>query len=612
MSLGGSSVAVPDTLRARFNTRGVLAALAGTLGEPLVFTRASSATLLLGGQEYTAATNQARVGEDGILLEPATTQLLLDVTNLSTANWTGSAATVSAGQTDPLGGTSAFLLTDDTSTGGHGVYQAGTLSTGTTTAISVYAKAGTKNWIRLGTGSFTFSAWFHLTGTGAVGTTTGTGTRAEIESVGGGWYRCSIVVPSPGAGLLPFVCFIAPADNSGSYTGDGAGTVLLWRPQTEHAQYATSWTATSRAAEQVLIPIPNLCGDWCIEITATPCGSQSWTRGGEDVVFSVGFYGSTNSIEGFINAGSATLTVTDGASGTKSAAASLASGTYAYGQRRIGFASRAGTLTVYVDGRPVSTSSGSGTGIFAGGAPGTLLLGATSSGLGGGFCVRDVRVVAAAQPPNTIVGATSYTYPFPRGYVPPARAIAFLGDSNTAGTYDASITTPYPVGACALLGATYVAHNYGIGGNGSAEALLRYKLDIQDRGYTEMVIFIGINDINAGPGGSTGTGFPASWITGNITAICQLAAADGTRVVVITLLPGGQSVGAATRVQLDAVNTFLRSSVPAANLVDAYALFDDGTGKIKSSDDLDGSNLHLSQTGQTALAAAVAAALAGA
>lgn len=575
----------------------------GPRGEHVQVARASTATVIVGGVELTAVAGQARVLEDGLLLEPAATQLFLDPANLLTANWTAGGTTIAGGATDPMGGATAFALTETTATAAHQVFQLLTV-TAVQTAVSWYVKPfGGRTFVRIADNGATERAVFLLTGMGSVVSTTGTSVRAEIEYVGSGWYRCTMVF-AQGTALLAMA--LQSDATTSSYAGSTSAGMFLWRPQAERNAYATTWTSTSRAAETAFITLPRGLGaEWSMEAVALPAGAGSWLRGVEDVILALGAYQGANSIELYANAGTAVASVYDTAVAERHAAsAALASGSSYYGQRIITAVSGGNSRpNVAVNGlASVGGGTGAGSGQFALGAQAILYLGSNSTGaLTGGYVLREVSLRALPIPRSAPLGASSYAWPLTRGYC--SNVFAALGDSLTAGIYDASITTPYAQGAAAVRGSSWAAHNFGIGSNTSAQTLARYRRDIRGRGYATMVLWIGINDVNLS--------VPYSETISNVQMICNEAHADGSRVILINLMPGAYVVGSARDVSLTAINAaIVATGLPVVDAYALFAVFASGVWRINPTYDVASpGSLHLSQSGQTLLATAVAAAL---
>lgn len=594
-SFGGDASSV---LHLSFDKPGAHATLYGLRGEIVRVTRSTTATVIVNGAEVTAAANEARVDEEGLLIEPAATNALLDPTNLASANWTPSNYSAPTAAADPLGGTTAFEFRETAVNAGHMVYQLVTAPASAQTLSFYIMPIGGRTVVRLSTNSALEFAVFTLEGAGTVNSITGATTRGEIEYVGLGWYRISMrwaaatALVNVGAGNSPA---------SFTFLGEVSKGFRLWRPQWEANEYATSWTATTRAAESCVVSCPNFGSEWAIEVLATPLGAQRWDRGTEHPLLSIGTYHAANSIECYVAGGAPVCSVYNAATAElKQTGPALAAANNYLGSRYLCFASVGlQRPAVFLDGRQFTgTASGAGNGLFSGAAIGVLNLGYAST-IYGGFRIREVRVANQARPPSRPRGAYSYAWAFTRGYCTRANTIAFLGDSNTQGIYDVSITTPYPQGAITAKGTSYQAHNFGIGSNGSQQALDRLRADILGRGYTKMVLWIGINDVNLG--------VKTDVTIANITKILDEAAADGITVYPITVLPGANP---ATTPLIQTINTAIAALAAARGLtvVDAYALFN-SAGAINATYDIDGGSLHLNQAGQTLLAASVAAVL---
>jgi hypothetical protein len=121
-----------------------------------------------------------------------------------------------------------------------------TVVAGSVATFSVYAKAAERYLLDLRFGGAGQSpqdtAIFNLsTGTGS----TTTGISANIESVGDGWYRCSLTGTWEAATAAPLINLRSSAAGNGEYTGDGTSGLYLWGAQleagtlTDYDPYAT-------------------------------------------------------------------------------------------------------------------------------------------------------------------------------------------------------------------------------------------------------------------------------------------------------------------------------------------------------------------------------------
>jgi hypothetical protein len=175
-----------------------------------------------------------RVGADG-LIEKGRENLILQSNNFN-ATWVSSSTTETGGQTGYDGSSDAWLL--EKSAISARVEQSITLSG--LYAFSVYAKAGTLNWISIGTNASTFSSgcFFDLAN-GVVGGSGNEVVYKTIESVGSGWYRCIAVLNNPTNNIFR----IYPAEGSGDTSGT-SGSIYIQDAQLEIGLAATDYIET--------------------------------------------------------------------------------------------------------------------------------------------------------------------------------------------------------------------------------------------------------------------------------------------------------------------------------------------------------------------------------
>jgi hypothetical protein len=143
---------------------------------------------------------------------------------LDNAVWTNTGLTITAGQTDYLGGTSAFLLMETAATSNHDIRDdAVSPGSGRVMIISVVAKANGRDQIRITDNAWgTISATFNLSSETAV-STIGTST---ITSLGGGYYKC-IAKTSGSLANNPFYPRVYIYNGNISYAGDITKGVIL-------------------------------------------------------------------------------------------------------------------------------------------------------------------------------------------------------------------------------------------------------------------------------------------------------------------------------------------------------------------------------------------------
>ncbi len=172
-----------------------------------------------------------RVGPDG-LIEKGRENLLTYSNDFSNTTWAKSSVSVASGQSGYDGSSNAWLLDITGGTSSQRLEKSVSQS-GVQTA-SIYAKAGTRDWIRfrLNTSGTTAQSYFDLAN-GALGASYSGLIDRKIEDVGGGWYRCSISFNST-SNLIR----IYPAEANGDVTHT-SGNILIQNAQLEIGLAAT-------------------------------------------------------------------------------------------------------------------------------------------------------------------------------------------------------------------------------------------------------------------------------------------------------------------------------------------------------------------------------------
>ncbi|UOF79243.1 putative tail fiber protein [Caudoviricetes sp.] len=177
---------------------------------------------------------------NGLLIEGARTNYAIYSEQFNDASWLKYNATVTANAvTSPDGTTTADLLYP---TGSSAFYGSVYRTTSTGTILSVYAKAAGFNYLCLwsidgGAGV----AWFNLN-TGAIGTVNAA-YSATIQSVGNGWYRCS-VRKNDDSVFTSTQIQACSADNSTTPTASGTNGIYIWGAQFEAASFPSSYIPT--------------------------------------------------------------------------------------------------------------------------------------------------------------------------------------------------------------------------------------------------------------------------------------------------------------------------------------------------------------------------------
>jgi hypothetical protein len=212
--------------------------------------------------EYDPITNNA----EGLLIESQSSNLFARSAGFDyTAAWTKTNVTATAEAISPDGTLNAFAIRENTTSGTFKrIHQAATVASGSV-AVSVYAKLlGNERRLVIREDSATGdSAVFDLSsGTVAATNVGGAGT---IESVGNGWYRCTLITSPSGSPGYQFGFWLATATGTTteSYTGDGYSGLLLFGAMCENASAPSSYveslaSTTTRAADSCSVALSDI------------------------------------------------------------------------------------------------------------------------------------------------------------------------------------------------------------------------------------------------------------------------------------------------------------------------------------------------------------------
>jgi len=187
-----------------------------------------------------------RVDVNG-LIEKGRENLLLYSQDFSNAAWSKTNLSLTANQTDPLGGTNAFLFTSTSASNNLFVQSLSNQNK----VCSIYAKAGNRSIFGIVNNSYGNGATFDLSAETAA--SSGQGSLAVIEDVGNGWYRCSVYF-SLGT---QFLVVLSDVNGSGYSNGD---TISFFGSQMELGTIATDYieTTTTSVSAGILEDMPRL------------------------------------------------------------------------------------------------------------------------------------------------------------------------------------------------------------------------------------------------------------------------------------------------------------------------------------------------------------------
>jgi hypothetical protein len=160
-----------------------------------------------------------------ILLSPQK-NLLTFSEQFDNAAWIRTNTTVSANAVSaPNGSLTADKLVESVAVGFHGARQVSSASVGMTVTASFHLKAAERGWALVWFDGDAKGAYFDLS-SGALGTVSAGVTATPGEVMGDGWFRCAATKTLATNGTVQI--YVATANNTVSYAGDGASGIYVW------------------------------------------------------------------------------------------------------------------------------------------------------------------------------------------------------------------------------------------------------------------------------------------------------------------------------------------------------------------------------------------------
>ena len=333
------------------------------------FTRSGSATRVnKEGLIETVGSNVPRLnyplidgvvsGCPSLLLEPARTNLIQYSEDFSDAYWTKSGSSVTSGFISPDGTANAFKLVEGNGAAQHRIITSINVTSGLKYTESVFVKDFSGNRkIQLNNDGAGINSYFDLT-TLAITNISGVG---KYTAMADGWYKFEVTGTAISTGIAN--TYIALANPTETYTGDGTSGVYLFGAQLEEGSYATSYIPTSGSTATRTLETCNNAGDvntfndsegvLFAEISALDNSNTfraiSISDGTNDnrVVID---YNQSNQIRGLLAIGGNTTNrlITDTSTDIKQV-------------NKIAFKYRDGDIALWVNGIEIGTTSGSNT-----------------------------------------------------------------------------------------------------------------------------------------------------------------------------------------------------------------------------------------------------------
>jgi hypothetical protein len=192
-------------------------------------------------------------GQTGVLR--GTGQNLVTQSQTFNTTWTQSTVTITANsEVAPDSSLTADTLVANATTATHFIAGTVSITSGITYSTSIFAKAGNTNFLQIFAATAQFGsnvfANFNLS-TGAVGTV-GSSTTASIQSVGNGWYRCTMIgiatANSTSADVIGFVPInSSTAARNPSFDGTNH-SIYIWGAQVEIGSVTNTYIPTTTTA----------------------------------------------------------------------------------------------------------------------------------------------------------------------------------------------------------------------------------------------------------------------------------------------------------------------------------------------------------------------------
>ena len=190
-------------------------------------------------------------GAGALLLEPQRTNLLAQSEYYNTYYTRDGVSVSDNALTSPEGLQNASKLVEDSANSKHRIGKA-TFPSGTQRTLSVFAKAGERNYISLfennAVGNDVKGAIFNLSnGTLSINNSPSYYSNPTIEPIGSnGWYRCSVTWTPTSLSVPSFGVSADGLENT--YQGDGTSGIYIWGGMLEEASHVSSYVPTYGSA----------------------------------------------------------------------------------------------------------------------------------------------------------------------------------------------------------------------------------------------------------------------------------------------------------------------------------------------------------------------------
>ena len=156
--------------------------------------------------------------------------------DLTNAYWGKNNLTLTQNVANPFGANTAYLMTENSSSGYHVMYS-GVVATTALSTYSCYLKSNGRQWAWLSDNAG--GVYFDLVN-GVVGTASG-GRTGSITNIGNGWYRCVVSNNAISGGNQYYISLSLNGADSGNYTGNGTSGIYVYGNQLELGSTASTY-----------------------------------------------------------------------------------------------------------------------------------------------------------------------------------------------------------------------------------------------------------------------------------------------------------------------------------------------------------------------------------
>lgn len=173
----------------------------------------------------------------GIVAVGGRTELVLDGVTKNLSQWGGSGFVLTPTQTDPFGGTQAFLLREDATNGNHliqGAVASLSIAAGKLATVSVLVKNNSGArwvWLDFVTAGVVDSFAYFNPSTGSIGANTNSSGDVQytVTPLANGWFLFTMTyTTAPATAVTGVTIGLADVDGGLSYQGDNVSSVFLY------------------------------------------------------------------------------------------------------------------------------------------------------------------------------------------------------------------------------------------------------------------------------------------------------------------------------------------------------------------------------------------------